>query len=61
MKFLKSKGILHCDVKPENILYDDKIDAYKIIDFGSACFIDEECFSYLQTKPYRAPEVVMGC
>ena len=31
-----------------------------MIDFGSASFCDEDDFYYLQTKPYRSPEMVMG-
>ncbi len=33
----------------------------KIIDFGSATFIDDVDYDYLQTRPYRAPEVTLGC
>jgi len=33
----------------------------KIIDFGSATFMDDVDYDYLQTRPYRAPEVTLGC
>ena len=61
LKFLKSKGIIHCDLKPENVLYFKKGKNVKLIDFGSATFINDTAFYYLQTRPYRAPEVVFGC
>lgn len=61
LKFLKSKGIIHCDLKPENILFLKKGKNVKLIDFGSATFINDTAFYYLQTRPYRAPEVVFGC
>jgi serine/threonine protein kinase len=52
---------MHCDLKPENIL----IKSYsrsevKVIDFGSSCFITDQLSSYVQSRSYRAPEVVLG-
>lgn len=62
LKFLKINGIIHCDLKPENLLYlSGKGKNVKIIDFGSATFINDTAFYYLQTRPYRAPEVIFGC
>lgn len=60
--FLKSKGIIHCDLKPENILFlNNKSQNVKVIDFGSATFINDVDYSYLQSRPYRAPELTFGC
>ena len=60
--FLKKCGIIHCDLKPENILFKNETGkGVKIIDFGSATFIDDVDYDYLQTRPYRAPEVTLGC
>jgi serine/threonine protein kinase len=59
---LKKFGIIHCDLKPENILFRlDPSKGVKVIDFGSATFLDDVDYSYLQTRPYRAPEVSLGC
>jgi len=54
-------GIVHCDLKPENILFTD--DSYlniKIIDFGASCNDYTNGFFYVQSRYYRAPEVVLG-
>ena len=36
LKYMNSKGVHHRDLKTENILYNDKINEIKIIDFGLA-------------------------
>merc|ERR1719203_450055 len=32
----------------------------KVIDFGSCMFLDDDLTDYVQSRPYRAPEVVLG-
>ena len=54
------KPIIHCDLKPENIaLCHPRRSAIKVIDFGSACCADDRMYSYIQSRFYRAPEVMM--
>jgi len=52
------KGVMHRDLKPDNILM-DKNDKIKIIDFGLATFLDvsEYIFKKCGTPGYIAPEV----
>mmetsp|Transcript_17734 Transcript_17734/g.32032 ORF Transcript_17734/g.32032 Transcript_17734/m.32032 type:complete len:425 (-) Transcript_17734:685-1959(-) len=62
-----SAGIIHADIKPENIVSarrmrmsgEGRLDV-KIVDFGSSCFRGEEPNYYLQSLSYRAPEVIVG-
>jgi serine/threonine protein kinase len=32
----------------------------KVIDFGSSCFEDERIYTYVQSRFYRSPEVILG-
>lgn len=32
----------------------------KVIDFGSSCFEDEKVYTYVQSRFYRSPEVILG-
>ncbi|ESS67146.1 protein kinase [Trypanosoma cruzi Dm28c] len=60
--FLQNLGILHCDLKPENILiHSFSRCEVKIIDFGSSCYLTDNLSSYVQSRCYRAPEVILGC
>ena len=59
IEFYHSLGILHCDLKPENIMLNDDQSKVKIIDFGSGCFTNKRVFTYIQSRFYRAPEVIM--
>ena len=59
--FLREVGIIHCDLKPENILFTDSTKKnIKLIDFGSSCMNYKQGFSYVQSRYYRAPEIVLG-
>ncbi|KAK4779030.1 hypothetical protein SAY86_006558 [Trapa natans] len=61
LQFLHDLGLIHCDLKPENIL----VKSYsrcevKVIDLGSSCFETDHLCSYVQSRSYRAPEVILG-
>lgn len=32
----------------------------KVIDFGSSCFEDERIYTYVQSRFYRSPEIILG-
>ncbi|EDV29729.1 uncharacterized protein TRIADDRAFT_2504, partial [Trichoplax adhaerens] len=53
--------IIHCDLKPENILLKQHgRSGIKVIDFGSSCFEHQRIYTYIQSRFYRAPEVILG-
>lgn len=61
LNFMKENKIIHCDLKPENILLKDpNKSGIKIIDFGSSCFEDNKLYTYIQSRFYRAPEIILG-
>lgn len=60
IKFFHNLGIIHCDLKPENIMLGKNLASFKIIDFGSGCFQNKRIYQYIQSRYYRAPEVVLN-
>ncbi|KAL5179793.1 Serine/threonine-protein kinase PRP4 [Glycine soja] len=52
LKHLRNCGVLHCDIKPDNMLF---------CDFGNAMFAGKnEVTPYLVSRFYRAPEIILG-
>ncbi|KAL3316842.1 Serine/threonine-protein kinase PRP4 [Cichlidogyrus casuarinus] len=61
LKLLKKCGLLHADIKPDNILANEDKIVLKLSDFGSACKVeDNEVTPYLVSRFYRAPEIMLG-
>ncbi|KAI8928875.1 kinase-like domain-containing protein [Entophlyctis helioformis] len=99
LQVLQRTAIVHCDLKPENVLlkdvtflqpsrsdinyypsssasatsraaptprippeFDEMLPKYdiKVIDFGSSCFENERLYTYVQSRFYRSPEVILG-
>uniref|UniRef100_A0A0N5C6L1 non-specific serine/threonine protein kinase n=1 Tax=Strongyloides papillosus TaxID=174720 RepID=A0A0N5C6L1_STREA len=61
---LKQLGLIHADLKPENIMLVDPANQpfrVKVIDFGSASYRTKAVTNtYLQSRYYRAPEIILG-
>ncbi|KAL2091150.1 hypothetical protein ACEWY4_013413 [Coilia grayii] len=61
LEALQRNKIIHCDLKPENILLKQQgRSGIKVIDFGSSCFDHQRVYTYIQSRFYRAPEVILG-
>jgi dual specificity tyrosine-phosphorylation-regulated kinase 2/3/4 len=58
---LNGHKVIHCDLKPENVLLAHPMHSeIKVIDFGSSCFENEKVYTYIQSRFYRSPEVILG-
>jgi dual specificity protein kinase YAK1 len=51
--------IIHCDIKPENIVIDSNSNV-RLIDFGGALLRSDSIHEYIQSRYYRAPEIILG-
>ncbi|XP_076748559.1 uncharacterized protein LOC143422070 isoform X2 [Xylocopa sonorina] len=61
LRLLYREKIIHCDLKPENVLLKQRgSSSIKVIDFGSSCYSHQRVYTYLQSRFYRSPEVILG-
>ncbi|KAL0693133.1 hypothetical protein Bca4012_060313 [Brassica carinata] len=61
LKHLKNCGVLHCDIKPDNMLVNENKNVLKLCDFGNAMFAGKnEVTPYLVSRFYRSPEIILG-
>ncbi|XP_077597737.1 dual specificity tyrosine-phosphorylation-regulated kinase 4 isoform X2 [Stigmatopora nigra] len=61
LQMLHREKIIHCDLKPENILLSQRgAGNIKVVDFGSSCYEQQRVYTYIQSRFYRSPEVILG-
>merc|ERR1719395_231239 len=61
LDFIHSRGIMHRDIKPHNIIYNIHARTLKIIDFGLAEYYNEgQDYIYrVASKHYKGPELLV--
>jgi len=64
LNYCHERGILHCDIKPENMMLTTatkgNLPDCKVIDFGLTHRIDQPTRDFVGTPSYMAPEIVKG-
>ncbi|CAK0829576.1 unnamed protein product [Prorocentrum cordatum] len=62
LAFVHGQGIMHCDLKPQNLLLDGRTHTLKLADFGTAkrLHVGRSLSSYVCSRYYRAPELILG-
>jgi serine/threonine protein kinase len=55
--YVHGMGLTHTDLKPENVMLDQR--GVVLIDFGSAVWDHQTHFHLINTRQYRAPEVIL--
>jgi len=63
LAYVHGHAIMHCDIKPQNLLMHGKTHTLKLCDFGTAKrpVFGEQMRPYVCSRYYRAPELVLGC
>lgn len=62
LAYMHGMGIMHCDLKPQNLLLDGKTHGLRICDFGTARRLaaGEKRAMYVCSRYFRAPEIIFG-
>jgi serine/threonine protein kinase len=55
-----AQGVVHCDIKPDNVIWSEDEQRYVLIDFGHAVSADDHMVVQRGTTTYSAPEA-LGC
>merc|ERR1719281_1562191 len=62
LRHMHKCGVIHADIKPDNILISEGHNVVKFCDLGTALEIKDVAVSpYLVSRFYRAPEIILGC
>ncbi|KAL7716532.1 Dual specificity tyrosine-phosphorylation-regulated kinase [Entamoeba marina] len=59
LHYLFDYGIIHCDIKPSNICFDERNNIFKLIDYDNST--TSPCSGqYVQSRYYRSPEIIFN-
>ena len=62
LDYCHSRGIMHRDIKPMNIIVDTESKKLKVIDWGLSEFyhLNKELNTRVSSRPYKSPELLLG-
>lgn len=64
LRHLRTCGVLHCDINPDNMVVSDAGNYLKLYDFGFARSIadgENDIRQYLVSRFYQEPEIIWPC
>jgi len=62
LRHMDKCGVIHADIKPDNILISEGHNIVKFCDLGTALELKDAAVTpYLVSRFYRAPEIILGC
>jgi serine/threonine protein kinase len=61
LAFAHAHGVVHCDMEPKDILLvpNARPVSVRVLDIGSACRIGQPHFDCIQSRFYRAPDIIL--
>eukprot|EP00741_Cyanophora_paradoxa_P017823 tig00021017_g17213.t1 len=58
VRYMHEQGVVHRDLKLDNVMTDPATGSVKLIDFGFSRSVESALASHVGTRPYMAPEVM---